>query len=192
MIDPFSLAVAAGSFAISIVTLYLTYFQRGKLKMTRPTALFFARDGPDGQFKIVVTALLYNTAKRGQVVESMLIKLIRDGSVTTFGEWIYWEGNKVHLGGVKIGEEGRTLFDHFLLSDVTNSFNFTMGKYLLEIYALQVGIKAPTKLFHTKFIIDAEAAEAIKPEGLGFALLWNQDTQSYKTQIGPPRSHNIM
>lgn len=192
MVDPFSLAVALGSFAISIVTLYLTYFQRGNLRLTRPTALFFVRDGPDGRFKIVVTALLYNTARRGQVVESMSIKLIRDDSVTTFGEWIYWEGDKVHLGGVKIGEEGRTLFDHFLLSDVIHSFNFTPGKYLLKIYALQVGTKAPTELFKTEFIMDTETAETIKPGGYGFALLWNQDTQSYKIQIGPPRSHSMM
>lgn len=189
MVDPFTLAIAIGSFVISIVTLYLTYFQRGSLRLTRPTALFFARDGPDGKFKIVVTALLYNTAKRGQVVESMFIKLIRDGSVTIFGEWIYWEGNKVHLGGVKIGEEGRTLFDHFLLSEGADSFNFGSGKYSLEIYALKVGTKAPVKLFQTEFTLEAETAEAIKSGGPGFALIWNPDTQSYGMQIGPPRTH---
>lgn len=192
MIDPFILAIAIGSFIISIVTLYLTYFQRGRLRLTRPTALFFVRDGSDGQFKIVVTALLYSTAKRGQVVESMLIKLIRDGSVTIFGEWVYWEGGKVHLGGVKIGEEGRTLFDHFLLSDEIDSFNFVPGKYLLEIHAMKVGVKLPVKLFQTEFILDAETTKATKLRGPGFALLWNQDTQSYRIQIGPPRSHNAM
>jgi E3 ubiquitin-protein ligase DOA10 len=63
VVDPFSLAVAIGSFVISIVTLYLTYIQKGKLRLTRPTAIFFVRDGADGKFKIVVTALLYSTAK---------------------------------------------------------------------------------------------------------------------------------
>lgn len=192
MVDPFSLAVAMGSFAISIITLYLTYLQRGSLRLTRPTAIFFVRDGSDGKFKIVVTALLYSTAKRGQVVESLFIKIIQNDSVTTFSEWIYWEGNRVHLGGVKIGDEGRTLFDHFLLSDETNNFDFTIGGYSLEIYALKVGTKNPIKLFKTEFTIDAKTIEAVKPRGPGFALLLNPDTKSYRTQIGPPRSHSVM
>lgn len=189
MVDLFSLAVASGSFVISMVALYLTYFHKGSLKLTRPTALFFTRDGIEGQFKIVITALLYSTAKRGQVVESMFIKLIRDGSTTTFGEWIYWEGSKVHLGGVKVGEEGRSLFDHFILSDDDKNFNFTSGKYLLEIYASQVGNKRPIRLFQTEFVLDAETSETIKPQGRGFALLWNSDNQSYRIQTGSPRSH---
>ncbi|MFZ1076937.1 MAG: hypothetical protein WAN47_05865 [Nitrosotalea sp.] len=192
MVDLFSLAIASGSFVISMVALYLTYFQRGNLKLTRPTALFFTRDGYDGQFKIVVTALLYSTAKRGQVVESMFVKVIRDGSVATFGEWIYFEGNKVHLGGVKIGEEGRTLFDHFLLSGETDGFSFTSGKHLLEIYASLVGARTPVRLFQTEFVLDAETCEAIRPHGAGFALLWSADTQSYRIQIGPPKSHRGM
>lgn len=181
MIDPLSLAIAIGSFAISIVTLYLTYFQRGRLRLTRPTAIFFVRDGSDDKFKIVVTALLYSTAKRGQVVESMFIKIIQEDSVTTFSEWVYWEGDRVHLGGVKIGEEGRTLFDHFLLSDETDNFDFASGKYSLEIYALKIGAKNPIRLFQTEFTLEAKTVEAVKPRGPGFALFLNPDTKSYRT-----------
>src|SRR5713226_8425140 len=108
MVDWLSFAIASGSLVIAMSTLYLTYFQKGKLRMTRPTALFFARDGPAGKFKIVVSALLYSTAQRGHVIESMLIRLIREGSVATFGEWMYQEDSKIHLGGVKVGGEGRT------------------------------------------------------------------------------------
>ncbi|MBI5377245.1 MAG: hypothetical protein HZA82_01290 [Thaumarchaeota archaeon] len=192
MVDPFSLAVAIGSFFISMVTLYLTYLRRGNLRLTRPTVLFFVRDGHDGKFKVVVTALLYSTAKRGHVVESMFIKITRDDSVATFGEWIYWDGGKVHLGGVKIGEEGRTLFDHFLLSGRTDSFSFALGKHSVEIYAVKVGAKRPLKLFQTDFILDVEAVEASRLGGLGFALIWNHDTHSHEVQIGPPRSHNTI
>jgi hypothetical protein len=189
VVDPFSLAVAIGSFVISIVTLYLTYIQKGKLRLTRPTAIFFVRDGADGKFKIVVTALLYSTAKRGQVVESMFIKIIKNDIVTTFGEWIYWEGNRVHLGRVKIGEEGRTLFDHFLLSEKTEEFSFSVGEYSLEMYAQKIGTKKPIKIFQTKFTLDNNTAESTTMKGPGFALLWNSDAQSYTIQIGPPRSH---
>jgi hypothetical protein len=192
MVDLVSIAVATGSFVISIVTLYITYLKRGNLRLTKPTAIFFTRDGSNGRLKIVVTALLYSTAKRGHVVESMFVRFLQDGSMTTFSEWIYWEGDRVHLGGVKIGEEGRTLFDHFLLPDRTDNFDFTQGKYLLEICAQKVGAKAPIRLFKTEFSLDARIVESTNPGGPGFALLWNPDTQSYRTQIGPPRSHNVM
>jgi hypothetical protein len=183
-----TVGIAGLSLAVSGVTLYLTLLRKGTLAMTKPTALFFVRDGPGGPPKIAVTALLYSTSKRGQVVESMFLRLERDGQVQAFNEWIYWEGSKVQLGGVKVGDEGRTTFDHFLMSRGAGNYDLRPGRYQVSIHARLVGRTAPVQLFRTGFTVDDEHASAVGPQGPGLALLLDPETGGYRVQLGPPPS----
>ena len=88
--------------------------------MTQPTVVFF---GPDGsQFeerrknKIYLRSLLYSTAKKGQVLESLHVALHRNESKQNFNIWVYGEIGSLKRGsGLFIPQEGVTFDHHFLL-----------------------------------------------------------------------------
>ncbi|SRR5260221_7939524 len=111
-IEVISITLAVLSFLISIFTLWKTYIDKGVLKMTQPTTIFF---GPDGMNmtdvknpKIYLRTLLFSTSLKGQVVESMHVKIHRGQSVQTFNIWIYGDrkGELVRGSGLFIGKEG--------------------------------------------------------------------------------------
>jgi len=80
--------------AISFVTAWLTLFRKGKLRMTKPTVIFFGPDGSPSQrsgLKVFLRTLLYCTAKRAHIVEGMFVTLRRGESVQTFNIWVYGE-----------------------------------------------------------------------------------------------------
>jgi hypothetical protein len=71
-----SLIISCLALLISVLTFWFTLFRKGRLLMTQPTIIFL---GPDGKAfesnnnKIYIRTLLYSTAKRGHVVESLHI-----------------------------------------------------------------------------------------------------------------------
>ena len=89
-----SVVVSTLALTISMVTAWLTLFRRGTVRMTRPTAIYFGADGSvDRSPKVYLRTLLYSTAKRGQIVESMFVKLCRGESIQTFNIWVYGEAS---------------------------------------------------------------------------------------------------
>ncbi|XZG71265.1 hypothetical protein ACTSKR_05200 [Chitinibacteraceae bacterium HSL-7] len=82
-----SFLVSCLALAVSGITAWLTFFRKGRLLMTQPTTVFF---GPDGsQFegnksKVYLRTLLYSTAKRGYVLESLHASLQRGESKQNF------------------------------------------------------------------------------------------------------------
>src|SRR5882762_6140076 len=114
------------------MTAWLTFFRKGKLMMTQPTVVFF---GPDGsrfdsdKNKIYLRTLLYSTAKRGQVLESLHVSLQRNESKQNFSIWVYGEkGNLKRSSGLFVAQEGVTFDHHFLLSnDGANFFQEPTG-----------------------------------------------------------------
>src|SRR5690606_23029346 len=62
------ITIAIVSLVISIITLWLTYLHRGKVRMTQPTTIFFGWDGKDRKDpKVYLRTLLFTTSQRGRV-----------------------------------------------------------------------------------------------------------------------------
>src|SRR3989338_1272111 len=110
---------------ISIISLvgsavigWLTLFRFGTVRMTQPTSIYFGPDGKkgEGRPKVYVRALLFASAHRGCIIESMFAKLRREESTQTFNIWVYGQDGKLDRGsGVFIDRQGNTCYHHFLL-----------------------------------------------------------------------------
>jgi hypothetical protein len=101
MSPSFSFGISCLALLVSGITAWLTFFRKGKLVMTQPTVVFF---GPDGsrfdsdKNKIYLRTLLYSTAKRGHVVESLHVSLQRNESKQNFNIWVYGEKANLRRG----------------------------------------------------------------------------------------------
>src|SRR5438105_3003152 len=75
-----TLAISCFALGVSGLTAWLTFFRKGRLAMTQPTTVFFGPDGRnfDGDSKVYLRTLLYCTAKRGYVLESLHLSLQRN------------------------------------------------------------------------------------------------------------------
>src|SRR6267154_3325079 len=101
MSPSFSFGISCLALLVSGITAWLTFFRKGQLVMTQPTVVFF---GPDGsrfdsdKNKIYLRTLLYSTAKRGQVLESLHVSLHRNESKQNFNIWVYGEKGNLTRG----------------------------------------------------------------------------------------------
>ena len=136
--------------AISVATAWLTLFRRGTVRMTQPTTIYFGADASASPSpKVYLRTLLYSTAKRGQIIESMFVRLRRGESIQTFNIWVYGEGSLARGSGLYVGENGVTCNHHFLLPADGTKFEFLPGEYKVEVYASLVAVKQPLLLYVT-------------------------------------------
>jgi hypothetical protein len=191
-IEVISITLAVLSFLISIFTLWKTYIDKGVLKMTQPTTIFF---GPDGMNmtdvknpKIYLRTLLFSTSLKGQVVESMHVKIHRGQSVQTFNIWIYGDrkGELVRGSGLFIGKEGVAYNHHFLLPKEGSTYEFLSGKYRLEVYASVLNKKTPLKMFTVDLEVNDNQASKLKEGGHGLYFDWGPETNSFNPHLHQP------
>jgi hypothetical protein len=187
MIDTLSLAISAGSFAISATIAWLTLFRSGKLKMTRPTLFYFGPDGDQGNPKIFLRALLYSTAKRGMLVENMYVSVSKGDACQSFNIWIYREEGRLSRGsGLHVDQVGRTLDHHFLASQVSPDFKFTAGEYTLRVYAKLVRIERPILLQEVSANLTNSITRQAESSGGGVFFDWAPDIEEYYVDSRPP------
>ena len=177
-----SIIVAALSFVVSATTAYLSLLRRGTVKMTRPTTIAFlgarTTDGP----KIYLRTLLYCTARRGHVVESMFVRLRRGESHQTFNVWLYGDQKLAGGAGLYVGHEGVTFNHHFVLPRDGTKFEFLPGEYSLEIFAALVNA-SPLRLTQLHLHLTEQQAEALKDKQCGIFFDWGPDSGKYHAHI---------
>jgi hypothetical protein len=180
-----TIILSAGSFALSLYTLWLTQLHRGQVKMTRPTLIFIAREQNDGRYKIFMRTHLFSTSPRGQVVENMYVRLHNSGGSHIFDFWGYGETDRLSLGsGLFVSQSGVTYNHHFVLRRDGQSFLFLDGEYRLEIFVKLVGGRHPTKLMEINLLVDAQtAAEMIQIIQLGAFFEWDVDSEKYTVRL---------
>jgi len=123
-----ALLLSAGSLLLSVYTLWLTQFQRGRIRMTRPTLVFMAREKGDGRWKIFLRTHLFSTSSKGRVIESMYVRLHNPAGSFLFDFWGYGETNQLSLGsGLFVGPTGITYNHHFVLRRSPTEFLFLNG-----------------------------------------------------------------
>jgi hypothetical protein len=137
-----------------------------------------------GTFEAVRT-LLYSTARRGHVIESMFIRLRRGQASQTFSFWGYGE-QKLYVGsGLFVGHEGVAVNHHFLLPKDGSRFEFLPGDYALDVFAVLVNGRSPLLLAQVELHVTERHAEAINNEQSALFFNWGPDSGKYHTHIDP-------
>lgn len=181
-----SLIISALALIISGITGWLTFFRRGRLKMTQPTVAYLGPDGirHEGSPKVYLRTLLYSTAKRGHVVESLYVMVQRAESKQNFNIWIYGQKDDLKRGsGIFVPQEGITFDHHFLLPSDGANFLFIAGNYRLTVFAKLVGAAMSEKLMTLSLVISAEHALALHRPNTGINFDWGPDLQAYHAHI---------
>jgi hypothetical protein len=178
--------IAFFALIISAATAWLTLFRKGTLRMTRATVIFFGPDGPPSQgsgVKVFLRTLLYSTARRAQIVESMYVTLRRHESVQTFNIWVYGDtGHLLRGSGLRVPEEGLTFDHHFVLPKDGTHFAFLPGEYIVEVYAALVNCRQALLLSTTRLqLLEQQAASITKGAGVYFD--WGPDSKSYHSHV---------
>ena len=182
-----SLALSCIALLVSALTAWLTFFRKGKLLMSQPTVVFFGPDGSyfdSGKNKVFLRTLLYSSAKRGQVVESIHVSLHRNESKQNFNIWVYGEKGELKRGsGLYVPQEGVTFNHHFLLPEDGANFSFLAGPHKLSIFAKLVGQNMPIKISEIDLVISDKHAQKLTEPNNGLYFDWGPDQQLYHAHI---------
>lgn len=191
-IPAWALAISFLSLGMSGVTAWLTLFRRGTVRMTQPEVIYFGPDGGERDDneplppKIFMRTLLYATAKRGGIVESMYVRLRRRETIQNFNIWAYGDTGKLTRGsGLFVPETGYATNHHFLLPADGTAFTFSAGDYALDVYASLVGRRSPKLLWTIKVSVSTEEANALRDQDNGIYFDWGPETGKYHSHIRP-------
>ena len=182
MIDTISIIIATIALTISAITAWLTLFRRGTVRMTQPTTIFLGPDSPNSP-KVFLRTLLYSTSKRGQIVESLFVKLHRGETTQTFNVWVYGDDSLARGSGLYVGEDGIACNHHFLLPEDGTRFEFLPGNYKFEVYALLVGRDRPLQLSVVNLSLSEQVARQLGDGESGAYFDWGPDSQRYHAHV---------
>jgi len=168
--DLFALALGAIGTILGLVNVWLGFFRRGRLRMTEPALVALLYDLPIGEPKVFFRALLYSTGKRGQMIESMFLRVRRGEVSQTFNFWGY---------GLRVGEDGVAANHHFLPPREDSTFRFLPGEYTIEVYASVVNRRAPVMVRSMNLLLSEEQAAALTDRSKGVLYTWCPDSKRY-------------
>jgi hypothetical protein len=174
-----SFAISVLAFFISGMTFWLTRIKRGRVKMTKPTIIFF---GPDGvgeeRKKIFIRTLLYSSSERGQYIQNMFIRLQRGESTQNFNVWVYGQNELVRGSGLYINQSGIASNHHFLLPKDGLDYDFKAGEYNLQLFVETVDQK-PQLIFEQNLSLTQLEQETMLNKRAGIYFDWAPNTQNY-------------
>jgi hypothetical protein len=188
MVDPASITIAVLSLAISATTAWLTLFRRGAVRMTQPTVIYFGPEKPHSRDsgpwpKVYLRTLLFSTSRRGRVIESMHVTLARNETRQTFNVWVHGDEKLVRGSGLFVGESGVAANHQFLTPRDGSTFQFSPGRYHLDVYARLLGDAAPTLLFSQQLEVSNEIAQALLKPATGVYFDWGPDSSRYLPHV---------
>ena len=188
MVDPVTVTISVLALTVSAMTAWLTLFRRGTVKMTQPTVIYFGPDAPrardDGPpSKVYLRALLFSTSRRGRIIESMHVSLARNETHQTFNIWVHGDEKLVRGSGLFVGESGVAANHHFLTPKDGSTFQFSAGRYRLDVYARLLGDGNSTLLFSQELEVAPDVAAALKEPGTGLYFDWGADSSRYLAHV---------
>jgi len=183
-----AIGIAACALIISTITLWLTYFRRGTIRMTKPAVIYF---GPDGSRsgdsinrpKIFLRALLISNSKRGRVVEHLFATLMHQETRQNFNVWVYGDDELKRGSGLYVGDLGIVTNHHFLLPPENSEFRFRGGTYLLEVHAALLGSEKPLKLLSQILTVSDAESSSITSNMCGLYFDWGPQTNRYISHL---------
>ncbi|SEK87978.1 hypothetical protein [Xaviernesmea oryzae] len=180
-----ALIISGMALAVSAITAWLTFFRIGKLRMTRPSLIFFGYDTTPGKPdpKVFLRGLLFSTSKRGQLIENLYVRLKRGEAAQNFSLWFHGDSNGLSVGGgLFVGSDGVATNHHFVLSSDQKHFSFQPGILSLEVFGNVVG-KQTELLFKTELTLTSEHAEALSNIDCGLHFNWGPESRTYYAHI---------
>jgi len=189
--DLLNTGLSAVALLVSGTTAWLTLFRRGHVLMTQPTVIFFGLDGGrpphrGPKAKVFLRTLLFSPAKRGSLVESMFISLNGETVSQNFNIWVYGDGERLLRGsGLFVPETGVATNHHFLLPENIERFEFSAGKYQMQVFAKVVGERVPRLLFSQVLMVTSEIAEGLSKYA-GVYFDWSADLAAYTPHLEHP------
>jgi hypothetical protein len=193
--DLFTISISVLSLLLSAYAVWVTQFNHGRLRMTRPTLLCLKRDLPSGVPKIFLRTCLFTTGSKGRVIENMFLRVRQAQGFFTFDFWGHTtESGKLTLGsGLSVGPTGVASDHHFNPSEgAVVDFLYVDGDYEVEVFASVIGRKEPQLLHRLRFSVSStQAAELIQIPTREMYLFWSADRSSYKGNVRHEnRSHD--
>ena len=183
VVEVASILISIMALGVSAITAWLTLFRQGTICMTQPTLVFFGPDGQAGDPKVFLRTLLYSTAKRGQIIENMFVKLRRGESVQNFNIWVYGDGPVARGSGLFVAESGITCNHHFLLPKDGTQFKFLPGEYIVETHASLLGKRDSLLLNTMHLALTEQQALIMDSKGAGVFFDWGPDSRRYHSHL---------
>lgn len=185
-----SLIVSLLSMGVAATTAWLTLWQRGTIKMVRPSLIaFLDARGTDGP-KVWFRTLMYSTSRRGCVLESMYVRLRRGESQQNFSFWVCGEKGDLAGGcGLHVAHTGIALNHHFVLPKDGSRFEFLSGDYIVDVFGIIVGSKVPLLLARIPLHLTEPHAQSLKNPDENVYFDWWPDSARYNAHVvqRPPR-----
>ena len=178
--------VSAVALAVSLFTLWFTVLRRGTVRSTHPSFIAFRYDfvglkAP--QAKIFFRALLFSTGKRGQVVESLSLR-VREGSrQEEFSFWGLGDKDLIRGSGLFVPETGVATNHHFNPIDSETLFLFSGGSYSLELVAKLVGTERLFPLWSVALEVPAGVFGSTIAREKAIFYSWSPEQRAYVASI---------
>ena len=181
--DIIALVISLVALGISFLTFWLTRVKSGKIKMTRPTIIFFGPDGVgENHKKVFIRTLLYSTADKGKYIQNMFIRLQRGESIQNFNIWVYDNNGLVRGSGLFVNKSGFACNHHFLQPKDGLNYNFLAGEYLLQVYVESVNDN-PKMIFEQRLTLTKNQENEMKSKMVGPYFDWAPNSQNYFSHI---------
>jgi len=178
--------VSVVALAVSLFTLWFTVLRRGTVRSTHPSFIAFRYDFVGTKVplaKIFLRALLVSTAKRGQVVESLFLR-VREGS--RYAEFSFWgHGDKelVRGSGLFVPETGVVTNHHFNPLDTETLFLFSGGIYTLELVAKIIGREPLKALWRIDLEMPSDVFGATIAREKAVFFSWSPEQRRYVATV---------
>jgi hypothetical protein len=178
--------VSAVALVLSLFTLWFTALRRGTVRSTHPSFIAFRYDfvGTKApQAKIFFRALLFSTGKRGQVIESLSLR-VREGSrQAEFSFWGLGDKDLIRGSGLFVPETGVATNYHFNPIDSETLFLFSGGSYSLELVAKLVGRERLVSLWSVALEVPAGVFGSIIAREKAIFYSWSPEQRAYVASI---------
>ncbi len=181
----FSFSISCLALVVSLGTVWLTFFRRGMVHMTKPAFIAFCYDlvGDKPKAKIFIRSLLYATGKRGQIVENMFIIVHCGETRQIFNVWGHGDEKLSRGSGLFVGETGVAANHHFNPPNNIDFFPFEPGDYEICIFATLVGHKTQTKLSSIKLTVPEIVRKDLCQAESAIWFDWAPDSGNYHAHI---------
>jgi hypothetical protein len=183
-----AIGIAICALLVSCLTLWLSYFRRGSIRMTKPSVIYLGPDSsPTGgkidRPKIFLRALLIADSKRGRVVEHLFATLTRHETRQNFNVWVYGDDNLKRGSGLHVSDVGLVANHHFLLPADNSDFRFRGGQYHLELFATLLGDQKPIKLLSQVLDVTDAEGSSLSSNMCGLYFDWGPQGNGYVSHL---------
>lgn len=178
--------VSVVALVVSLFTLWFTVLRRGTVRSTHPSFIalrydFVGKTVP--QAKIFFRALLFSTGKRGQVIESLFLRVREGLRQVEFSFWGLGDKDLIRGSGLFIPETGVATNHHFNPIDSETMFLFSGGSYSLELVAKLVGRERLVSLWTVKVEVPVGVFGSTIAREKTIFYSWSPETRSYVASI---------